>query len=95
MTTNTTNTTTTTKPLKILTKNQALIEASGFLLTEPYPENFKDFTESELEDFVEVNMWDGLAVNSSPSELIYAIELLSYAFLNLVSTYDFAEEILD
>ena len=42
---------------KLITENEALIWASGHFLTNHFPEDFKDWEEEQVNEFILDNVW--------------------------------------
>ena len=67
----------------VLTFKSDIIWASGQFLTEPFPDNYEQWSNEKLDDFIDDNKWEPFE-NYDPSFIWEQIEHLAYSVRNYI-----------
>ena len=67
----------------VLTFKSDIIWASGQFLTEPFPDNYEQWSNEKLDDFIDDNKWEPFE-NYAPSFIWEQIEHLAYSVRNYI-----------
>ena len=67
----------------VLTFKSDIIWARGQFLTEPFPDNYEQWSNEKLDDFIDDNKWEPFE-NYDPSFIWEQIEHLAYSVRNYI-----------